>query len=522
MWNRIETDYIIVGSGIAGLTLSLLASKHGRIALVTKGTLENCNSNLAQGGIAAALSSDDSPFLHGEDTIRTGQGLCINETVNAYVGQAARAIDFLKQLGLELDAAPDGTLLLGKEGAHSRNRIVHAGGDATGRLIMERLRLHLHTTSNVRVWENTQIADLLIEDGECKGVVGFNASGIPYMFLAKAVVLATGGLGQLYKYTTNAPCSTGDGYSLAYRAGAVLRDMEFVQFHPTALRTDSHPLPLVSEAVRGEGATLVNSNGEPFMLNYHEWGDLASRDIVSRSIYSEMQAGRKVYLDARGIANFQHRFPTIYQSCSKIGINPTHDRIPVVPAAHYTMGGIQTDDQGKTSVPRLFAIGEAASSGFHGANRLASNSLLEGLLMAQRTVNSISSLPLVSSKSIEPPFSYRNLVKFYTFSNDKLVRQIKDLMWKHVGIVRNETNLQRALDLIKSMLRQQPDLPCPDRHLLTSARLVVEAALWRHESRGAHFRKDYPDARPDFQTHSIQGGTDESVTRTAVYSASTH
>lgn len=522
MWNRAETDCIVIGSGIAGLTLSLLASKHARVTLVTKSTLETCNSSLAQGGIAAALSAEDAPFLHREDTLGTGQGLCVNQTVEAYVEHAPEAIRFLQQIGVNFDAAANGSLLLGKEGAHSRNRIVHAGGDATGRIIMDTLLALVKDSRQITIWENTLVSDLIRDNDECKGVVGIDRSGTPFLLSAKSVVLATGGLGQLFQYTTNAPGSTGDGYSLAYRANAIVRDMEFIQFHPTALRTDACPLPLVSEAVRGEGAVLINSSGYSFMRDYDERGDLASRDVVSQSIYTEMQAGRAVFLDARSVPNFQQRFPTIYKYCRQMGLDPQHEFIPVVPAVHYMMGGIQTNGSGKTSVRRLFAIGEAASSGFHGANRLASNSLLEGVVMAQRTVHEIAGLSAGSAKPLEVPFSYDDFVKNNTFSDNTLLNRIQKLMWKHVGIVREKHGLREALHQIAALLDQEPELPTPNRHLLTTAYLVVNAALWRRESRGAHFRRDYPEASPLFQTHSMQGGTYESVTHTSVSRAGTY
>ncbi|WP_018133480.1 L-aspartate oxidase [Effusibacillus pohliae] len=520
MWQVIEADYVIIGSGIAGLTLSLLLSRHGQVALVTKGAVRHSNSSLAQGGIAAALSADDDASLHRVDTLRTGQGLCETETVQSFVSQAADAVRFLQQLGVKLDCAADGTPQLGKEGAHSRNRIVHAGGDATGRTIIQTLTQHLCSNPRIDLWENTYVAELLLENGECTGAIGKDSDGNPVCFRAKAVILATGGLGQLYKYTTNAAGTTGEGYALAYRAGALLRDMEFVQFHPTALRTHSNPLPLVSEAVRGEGAVLVNANGERFMHFYHDWADLASRDIVARAIFSEMQAGRDVFLDARSIPQFARRFPTIHASCQKIGLDPSADLIPVVPAAHYTMGGILSDSRGVTSVPRLFAIGEAASSGFHGANRLASNSLLEGLVMAHRAVEAIVSLRPVRWRFRTPDFSYADFVKMNTSPSPTLLRQVQELMWTHVGIVRDGLRLNRALQQLRSWQAQLPPGPGPEQNLLTAARLVVQAALWRRESRGAHFRADYPETAAAFQTHSIQGGTYESVARTPVASAS--
>lgn len=521
MWNCVKTDYLVIGSGIAGLALSLLVSRHGQVTLVTKTSLSQSNSRLAQGGVAAALSPDDNSALHTQDTLRTGQGLCDPHIVETLIKEAPDAIHFLSELGVALDTDGKGRLILGKEGAHSRNRIVHAGGDATGRMIVETLLSHLQKQNHVTIIENTYMADLLIDAGECRGAVGKNASGIPVCFHARAVILATGGLGQLYQYTTNAPEITGDGYALAYRAGAKLRDMEFIQFHPTALKTDSHPLPLVSEAVRGEGAVLVNADGERFMPHYHPWGDLASRDIVSRAIYSELQAGKDVFLDARSIPGFAQRFPTIFESCRAIGLDPSRNLLPVVPAAHYTMGGIETDDRGLTSIPRLFAIGEAASSGLHGANRLASNSLLEGLVMARRAVEAIANLPDLPETSVEPSFSYTDFVKINTCTPPEFLKQIQELMWTHVGIVRDGMNLQHALNQIEAWSAALPDLPGADRNLLTAAKLVVQAALWRQESRGAHYRIDFPDPLPNTM-HSIQGGLYESITRTPISSTGTY
>ncbi|UOF89333.1 L-aspartate oxidase [Fodinisporobacter ferrooxydans] len=505
-------ECIVIGSGIAGLTLSILASRHGRVALVTKGPLVQSNSYLAQGGIATALSDQDNPCLHAEDTLQTGQGLCDAKTVQIFAEQALETIEFLQKLGVHFDRDQNGVLALGKEGAHSRNRIIHAGGDATGRIIIETLLTHVQNNPNIEIFEQTTITDLWIDDGECKGAFGIDSAGASIGFGGGKVVLASGGLGQIYQFTTNAAGATGDGYALAYDAGAVLRDMEFVQFHPTALYTgkDGGSLPLISEAVRGEGARLVNSDGERFMHRYHEWGELAARDIVARSIYSEMNAGKRVFLDARHIPHFSRRFPTIDQICRSYGIDASQDHIPVVPAAHYTMGGIQTDDRGMTNIPGLYAIGEAASSGFHGANRLASNSLLEGLIMAERVIQHIVSVPTRFTQDVHTQKFRRELEQreagrsVATMDvNPDAMRRLQQFMWTHAGIFRTETLLQKAREQLESW-RRQSVRGSSEYRIVTTAWLVVSAALWRKESRGAHFRNDYPQMRQEYQMHSIQ------------------
>jgi L-aspartate oxidase len=516
VWEKIKTDYLVIGSGIAGLTLSLLASQYGKVALITKGSLANCNSRLAQGGIAASMAPEDHCTYHAEDTIKTGQGLCVPTTVRTVVKGAKEAILFLEELGISLDRHQDGTLELGKEGAHGFHRIVHAGGDATGAVIMQELTRRIQAEESIQIWENTMILDLVIENGECTGAMAKQAEGKPLLFDAKAVVLATGGLGQLYKFTTNDLSITGDGYSLAYRAGAVLRDMEFVQFHPTAFNVDVCPLPLISEAVRGEGALLVTGEGETFMKKYDPRAELASRDIVSRAIYFEMQAGKQVYLDARMISPFAQRFPTIYASCQNAGINPEKELIPVVPAVHYAMGGVKTSEQGITSIPRLFAVGEVASSGLHGANRLASNSLLEGLTLAKECIQKLIRVPLKQRETIAPPFTDQDLVKINTKLDPAFQLQVQDLMWSHVGIIREERQLKEALEQIEVQLQHRSHLPSAETHLLTTALLVVRAALWRKESRGAHYRNDFPNLSKEYANHSLQGGRYEFATYSAI------
>ncbi|OFW79687.1 MAG: L-aspartate oxidase [Alicyclobacillus sp. RIFOXYA1_FULL_53_8] len=522
MWQRVDKDFVIIGSGIAGLTLSLLAAQHGSVALITKGELGGGNSRLAQGGIAAVFSDDDGVELHHADTMHAGQGLCDAEVVATIVSKAPDRIKFLQSLGVQFDRNGQGALELGREGAHSRNRIVHVGGDQTGHALIQLLARLVQSNSKIAVYEHTYAADLTVTDGECTGVVGVNSQASKLQFLSRAVILATGGLGQLFKYSTNDLAAIGDGYAMAYRTGATLRDMEFVQFHPTGLKTATQPLPLVSEAVRGEGAVLVNSLGERFMKRYHHLADLATRDVVARSIYWEIQAGRDVFLDARMIAQFERRFPTIYVSCQSLGIDPAHDLIPVVPVAHYTMGGVQTDSYGATSVSRLFAVGEVASSGLHGANRLASNSLLEGIVMAEQTIEKITSLaPLPERyRRLHSPLDEMMQAGISLKLDATLVRTVQEWMWKNVGIVRNQADLTWTKIQLEQALQRTDSGAIADRNLLTSALLVVKAALWRRESRGAHYRLDFPDSSERFHTHSVQEAHDEPVVSEAVLAAS--
>ncbi len=522
----LTTDYLVIGSGIAGLTLSLLLCETGQVLILTKGRLGEGNSVLAQGGIAAAFSADDAPILHIQDTLQTGQGLCEQPSVERIITNARKAIRWLQTVGVPFDSTPDGNLILGKEGAHRRNRIVHAGGDATGKVVMDRLVRRIREKDTISVRENAYVVKLLVEDGVCLGAVFFEPLGRPIVVRARTTVLATGGLGHIYKYTSNAPGIIGNGYALAYEAGAVLRDMEFVQFHPTALQASTSPLPLISEAVRGEGATLEDEHGRRFLFDYDPRGELASRDVVARAIYLEMQKGRKVYLNARSIKGFASRFPTIDTFCRQRGFEPGKDRIPVVPAAHYAMGGILTNERGESTIPRLFAIGEAASSGLHGANRLASNSLLEAIVMAMYAAEATREVAAnVEEMTLLPP---RDLAVFFrspteaSYIRPWLLAQVQDWMWMHVGMIRDETGLKATQEQLEQRLLHEHGLSIAERHLLLTALLVTRGALWRQESRGAHFRKDYPQSSPCFAHHSLQGGTHESVTHQAVPTASAH
>ncbi|SFS46490.1 L-aspartate oxidase [Marininema halotolerans] len=508
--NRITTDYLVVGSGIAGLTAALTLATKGRVTVLSKTVLNDGNSARAQGGIAAAVGKDDSPSLHREDTLRAGAGLCEEDSVNVLVKNGADAVRQLDAWGTPFDSGRDGWNL-GREGSHSVHRILHVSGDATGAAIMDALLQRAEEHPRIRLLGNTRAVDLVVEEGECIGVSAFYA-GKAVLFLARAVILATGGCGQIYRYTTNSPAVTGDGIAMAWRAGAQLRDMEFVQFHPTALAIDANPMFLISEAVRGEGAFLVNDKGDAFMSRVHEWGDLAPRDVVSRAIDSQMRAGRKVYLDATCLGEaFATRFPTIYEHCRKAGIDPSVDWIPVTPATHFVMGGVWTDTFGRSSIPRLFAVGEAACTGVHGANRLASNSLLEGTVYAQRAAQEALTLsaPTILPKRYSMPICSRDEGKEKIWKDE-----LRLLMWEHAGIIRDKEGLQKGLEKLTRLERKVPVTFLECRDMITISRTVMESALWREESRGGHYRKDYPQSSAQWATtRSLmqRGRQDESI-----------
>ncbi|SDX43045.1 L-aspartate oxidase [Marininema mesophilum] len=508
--DRITTDYLVVGSGIAGLTAALTLAEKGRVTVLSKTRTDDGNSARAQGGIAAAVGKGDSPSLHRDDTLRTGVGLCEPDAVNVLVEGGADAVKQLDKWGTPFDSGSDGWNL-GREGSHSVHRILHVSGDATGAAIMKALLSKAVENPRIRLLGNTRAVDLVVEERVCIGVSAFHA-GKAVLYLARAVILATGGCGQIYRYTTNSPAVTGDGLAMAWRAGAEVRDMEFVQFHPTALAIDANPMFLISEAVRGEGAVLVNDRGDAFMSRVHEWKDLAPRDVVSRAIDSEMRAGRRVYLDATCLGDtFASRFPTIYERCLKAGINPALDWIPVTPATHFLMGGVATDTVGRTTIPHLFAVGETACTGVHGANRLASNSLLEGAVFAQRAAREAMTLsnPSRFPRTVSMPICSRDEGKEAAWKEE-----LRQLMWEHAGIIRDGYTLQCGLEKLARLERKVPVSFLECRDMITISRLVMESALWREESRGGHYRKDYPESIPRWATtRSLmqRGRQDESV-----------
>ncbi|SEM67496.1 L-aspartate oxidase [Lihuaxuella thermophila] len=499
---RRVTDFIVVGSGIAGLMTALSLGKSGQVIVLTKAKEEQSNSYRAQGGIAAAVGEGDSPELHRQDTLRTGVDLCDPKSVDILVQMAPETIRLLTKWGTRFDREGD-KWALGREGSHSVSRILHVSGDATGAGITSALLKQLSGHPQIELVTHTMVADLIVHEGACRGVITVDEGKGPVIYLArKGVVLATGGCGQIYRYTTNDLVSTGDGFAMAHRAGAALIDMEFVQFHPTALAVEQNPMVLVSEAVRGEGAVLVNEQGELFMARYHEWKDLAPRDVVSRAIYSEMQAGRRVYLDAQVIGSrFEERFPKIYRYCRMHGIDPAHDLIPVTPAAHFIMGGIQTDLFGRTTLPRLFACGEVACTGVHGANRLASNSLLEGAVFAQRVAAKLSSYADQSVDVPEPVYP--------SLCRDKQIeetwkKEIRQIMWDAAGIVRTSEGLLTGISRIKELQNQIPSGFIECHNMLITAQMIMNAALWRRESRGGHYRHDFPETIPEWsKKHNV-------------------
>jgi len=507
-------DYIIVGSGIAGLYSGVLAQDCGSVLLLTKGSVEECNTRFAQGGIAAAIGPGDSPGLHADDTVGAGAGLGDPESIRILTDEAADRIADLIRFGVPFDTI-HGEIALAKEGAHSMARVLHAGGDATGRHIEVSLS-EVAKHSSVLVREYSILTEILVEDGRLQGVRIFDSrTGSREELGCRFLVLATGGAGRLYQVTTNSDVVTGDGVALAFRARAEIMDMEFFQFHPTALRLPGAPPFLISEAVRGEGGILRNEAGERFMSRYSPDLELAPRDVVSRAIVAEMKktGTDHMYLDVRHIpaTQVQSRFPQIYQFCRGHGLDITKSLIPVSPAAHYMMGGVKINSWGETNVKGLLAVGETACTGAHGANRLASNSLLETMVFAKRLVDR-SRLPEAERK----PDTASRVEELHRLPAREVLATrypgaglgaLQRLMWSDVGIVRTGEGLERAANTLAAWERTLPE---PDdrssydlHHAMTASRLITEAALLRTESRGAHYRTDYPETSDAWLKHLV-------------------
>ena len=492
MAERFRTRFLVVGSGVAGLHTAWRASSEGDVAVLTKMSLFDSATAYAQGGIAAALGAGDSPELHRKDTLAAGAALCDAEAVEVLVEEGPARVRELHTAGADFDLEPGGKFKLGKEAAHSRRRIVHAHGDQTGAEVARTLIERVRATRQIQVLEKTRVLDLIVSNGVCRGIRGTRA-GKPIEIIADATVLATGGCGQVYRYTTNPQVATGDGYAIAHRAGVKLADMEFVQFHPTALETSENPLALISEAVRGEGAILVDDSGTRFMVKRHRLAELAPRDVVAREIYRERQKGRRIYLDARKLGkSFRKRFPGIFALCKARGIDPSKDLIPVIPAAHYMMGGIVTDLAGRSSMERLYACGEVSRTGVHGANRLASNSLLEGLVFAERVARDMIARPAISGtprrKEWEAP------VLKDRGAAQVAADAIRNVMWNHAGIDRTAKGLRKGLELLADIETRLPEGATEEANMIQTARLIVTGAVQRKESRGGHYRSDFPHA----------------------------
>ena len=494
---RNETiDYVVIGSGIAGLRAAIGLSRYGKVLVLTKASVKTGSSIKAQGGIAVVLDENDRFAYHIEDTLKAGAGLCSESRVKILVEEGPARVMELVNWGTHFDIV-NGQFLFAMEAAHSKNRIIHAFGDSTGKEVERALIYHIqHDIQNIIVRGNVFCLDLVSKGHTVTGVIAFDEKSKElFQVSAKAVVIATGGSGQIYKDTTNPRVSTGDGISIAFRAGAEIMNMEFIQFHPTALYNPKKRTKfLISEAVRGHGALLRNTNGERFMPNYDQRAELASRDIVARAIFNEMSntSSDFVYLDISPIAlpDFKKSFPTIYKECIEEGVDLKKGLIPVSPSAHFVMGGIAVDENGATSLENLYAVGESACTGVHGANRLASNSLLECLVFSSRAAESIAQ----NNKKIS------NSSKTYTPDFHSPLNHIRELMQQNVGIIRTADGLKKMLQAVEAAEAEEQTFTdfskifrrFEKENMLTLAYLITKSALMREESRGAHFRLDFP------------------------------
>ncbi len=506
-----EFDTVVIGSGLAGLTSALYAAQFGKVAIITKSGLDISNSYNAQGGIAAAIGDDDSIKLHMDDSMTAGRGLCDTDAMQVLVNEGKKCVTDLIDMDMPFDKI-DGKIILGLEGGHSKRRILHAEGDATGKVITRFMLERIQQKDNIFAYENTTVVDLFISNNKCSGIKALEfKTQKNIIFKANAVVIATGGLARIYTRTTNPHTATGDGYSLGFKAGAQLSDMEFIQFHPTALHIPNKDAFLISEAVRGEGAYLINEKGERFMTSLHELAELAPRDVVSFAIFKEIQNSNAdhVFLNLKHLdgEKIKQRFSHIYRKLKEFGLDLSKDNIPVAPAAHYTIGGIKTNLHGQTSVENLFAAGEVASTGVMGANRIASNSLLECLVFGKRTGIAAGNIPPktdIKFDNIKYRLDTENEMIFLDRKN-----KIAKLMNNYVGIVRSKKGLVFAINEIQKIQDEFND--CTDEYNICKIKnnagvclLIARAALEREESRGSQIREDFRDEDVKYKLHSVQ------------------
>ncbi|MBY0382749.1 MAG: L-aspartate oxidase [Xanthobacteraceae bacterium] len=493
-------EIVIVGAGLAGLFCALKLAPR-RVTLIAAAPLgEGASSAWAQGGIAAAVAEGDTAEAHAADTIAVGGGIVDEKVAMALTREAGARIHDLLQYGVPFDRDLEGKLAVGREAAHSARRIVHVQGDRAGKAIIAALIEAVRNTPSIRVIEDYVAESLLTENGSVSGLQlrrSNDPASPPVSIATRAVVMATGGIGHLYSVTTNPVEASGSGLALAARAGAVVADPEFVQFHPTAIMIGQDPAPLATEALRGEGATLINSAGERFMLKQHPLAELAPRDIVARGVFAEIAAGRGAFLDATKAvgAKFAEKFPTVYASCVAGGINPATQPIPIAPAAHYHMGGIAVDMQGRSSIPGLWAAGEVSSTGAHGANRLASNSLLEAVVYAARIAEDLKDRSFAPVSLIDLPVT-RNVAL-----SPHIESELRAMMSANVGVIRDAEGLAEAIHMFAALERDTNSAAL--RNMATTALLVATAAHVREESRGAHYRSDFPAEHPDFARRTM-------------------